>query len=236
MAIASQMGGAIGMGLAERRRKQGEQALVEKVSQWAASGMSPQEMLADLHSSGKAMNSQFGQQVARELAMKSAGVGSYNRDTVDTEYKQNRLESEKARTYNYYSGAMNNISKRISELRALDPDGSANEIRQLENQARAITGKMQTMTGGAPSAPDTSGVDSTTMAAPKIGNDQPIQYPRSPEIQGPPASLATPSPTWAQTIAQIPGQVVTIATDDEYDKLPSGTIFVGPDGKRRKKP
>ena len=32
------------------------------------------------------------------------------------------------------------------------------------------------------------------------------------------------------------GEVPTIRGDDEYNQLPSGTVFVGPDGQKRKKP
>lgn len=34
----------------------------------------------------------------------------------------------------------------------------------------------------------------------------------------------------------LPASVPTISSDDEYDKLPSGATFIGPDGKQRRKP
>ena len=32
------------------------------------------------------------------------------------------------------------------------------------------------------------------------------------------------------------GTVTTIKSDDEYNKIPSGSVFIGPDGKKRTKP
>ena len=48
--------------------------------------------------------------------------------------------------------------------------------------------------------------------------------------------VSATSPTPQQASGQIGGKVAKIATDAEYDALPSGATFVGPDGKTRKKP
>ena len=37
-------------------------------------------------------------------------------------------------------------------------------------------------------------------------------------------------------LAPAAGGVVTITSDAEYEALPSGTTFIGPDGKTRRKP
>ena len=72
-------------------------------------------------------------------------------------------------------------------------------------------------------------------------NGDPVAGTESPfrtEVRGtstsrPPRSNATATPTPADTGARV---VVPINNDADFNKLPSGTRFVGPDGKTRVKP
>lgn len=53
------------------------------------------------------------------------------------------------------------------------------------------------------------------------------------DLYGPRQTEAAAQP--AAQAQQPPQGIPTITTDDEFDALPPGTVFIGPDGKRRKK-
>lgn len=70
-------------------------------------------------------------------------------------------------------------------------------------------------------------------SSPETAPDAP---PLPPPGTGPAAAPAAPAAPPAPVPPAAGGAPVTITSDDEYDALPSGAVFVGPDGVTRRKP
>lgn len=82
-------------------------------------------------------------------------------------------------------------------------------------------------------------VDDKIKAARAAGKDpQTLFVPGSPDYVLSPNRVAAFMPTEAQIVASRtqPQAAPRIASDAEYAKLPSGSTFIGPDGKQRRKP
>jgi hypothetical protein len=43
-------------------------------------------------------------------------------------------------------------------------------------------------------------------------------------------------PGWADQQSSTPGEMPNITNEDEYEALPSGAVFIAPDGTQRRKP